>query len=57
MVAQSVSLDCPSCGAHVGTAVPGYMKAALCYCGELVAVTIPDNQEFTLIEDEDLILA
>ena len=35
----TTALYCHSCGAYLGEAVPGYLKAAICFCGELVAVT------------------
>ena len=50
MALNTTSLYCPSCGAYIGEAVPGYMKAAVCYCGELVAVSVPEAPELNPID-------
>lgn len=44
---KTKSLYCPSCGAYLGEAVPGYLKTAQCFCGELVEIAAPREAECT----------
>lgn len=51
MVKNTKPIECPSCGAYLGEAVPGYLQSAQCFCGEIVVIPTPTRKDLETAEE------